>query len=324
MKRLERNLRESSVEAFILALELINKLSVQYRLEAFVLLFCNAWELLMKAALVAEGHKVFYRKRRKQPRRSLSLDDCLKRLFTDARDPIRLNIEKVEELRNSATHLVVPFVPPDVMGLFQAGVINYATKLREWCNIDLAERIPLGMMALVYDFDPKTQALDSPAIRRHMTADTFSWIREFQHSVRTQADALAERRDSFYIPVDLRLAIVRNPKKADIVLGAGPGGREAIVVRVPKDFDKTHPHRQKEVLEELARRLVPSIRANQYDILCVRRVYGVDARSRWFYKPKFASPQYSEGFVDWLVKKAEGNPEFFKRARQRYRKQQGR
>ena len=42
---------DKSVEAYVLALETINRLTIQYRLESFCFLFCNAWELLLKAKM---------------------------------------------------------------------------------------------------------------------------------------------------------------------------------------------------------------------------------------------------------------------------------
>jgi hypothetical protein len=89
MKKLAKNLIDNSIEAYIHALETINRPSVKYRMEAFCFLFCNAWELIMKAKLLNEKKKIFYRKKRKQPKRSLTLDDCLNRIFTSDNDPMR-------------------------------------------------------------------------------------------------------------------------------------------------------------------------------------------------------------------------------------------
>ncbi len=65
------------------------------------------------------------------------------------------------------------------MGLFQAGVLNYARLLQEWFDISLAERVPLGMMTLVYDFDPATHSLEHATIRRRLRADVVEWLRDF-------------------------------------------------------------------------------------------------------------------------------------------------
>jgi len=61
MKHLTRNLIDNSIEAFVLALETINRPSVKYRMEAFCFLYCNSWELLMKARLLLEGKRIFYK-----------------------------------------------------------------------------------------------------------------------------------------------------------------------------------------------------------------------------------------------------------------------
>lgn len=74
-----------------MALETINRLSIKYRVETFTYLICNAWELMLKAKIIADtGDKrvIYYKKKRGQPRRSLSLRDCLKQTFPD-NDPTR-------------------------------------------------------------------------------------------------------------------------------------------------------------------------------------------------------------------------------------------
>jgi len=312
---LTRNLIANSVDAFILALETINRPSVAYRMEAFCVLFCNAWELLMKAHIFHRGERIFCRKRRKQPRRSISLDDCLGRIFTDVNDPVRLNIDTVADLRNAAIHLVVPFVPPDIMGLFQAGVLNYSRTLQSWFGVSLSDRVPIGMMALVYDFDPAKHSLESAQAHRKLPAETVRYLQEFQQNIRTQAQTFGASSNRFFIPIDLTLAIVRNPAKADIFLSSGIGGQEALVVEVPKNPDTTHPHRRKEVLEQLKAKLDSECTVNSYDLDCVKIVYNIQSRADFYYKPKFGSAQYSPAYVDWLMDRFKGNSSFFKNAR---------
>ncbi len=62
------------------------------------------------------------------------------------------------------------------------------------------------------------------------------------------------------------------------------------------------------------RKIVP------YDVICVRKVHGIDAKRRYLYKRKFGSPQYSDPFVDWLVIQHERDPSFFEKARMKARK----
>lgn len=323
MKRLTRNLRDNSIEAFVLALETINRPSVRYRTEAFCFLFCNAWELMMKAKILNGGYKIFYKKRRKQPRRSLGLDDCLNHVFTSENDPIKLNIRGISELRNNAIHLVIPFVPPSIMGLFQAGVLNYPKMLKDWFSINLADKIPLGMMVLVYDFDPKQHSLEYAKMTRKIPAETVRWLTNFQGNISNQASSLGENVSQYYIPIDYKLSIVRNPSKSDIVLSSGAVGEETLIVTVLKNPDKTHPYRgRKEVVELVNKKLGGTQTINFFDILSIKRVYNIDSKPEFCYLPKFSSPQYSNDFVDWIVKQATKNPNFFTQTRLKARKMQ--
>ena len=111
---LKGRLLENSTDAYVLALETINRLSIKYRLETFAYLICNAWELMLKAKIIQDDgdrKSIYYKKKRGEPRRSLSLRDCLRRVFPDDFDPTRRNIELVADLRDEATHLVIGQIP---------------------------------------------------------------------------------------------------------------------------------------------------------------------------------------------------------------------
>ncbi len=154
---LKGRLLENSIDAYVLALETINRLSIKYRVETFAYLICNAWELMLKAKIIQDtGDKksIYYKKKRGEPRRSLALGDCLKRVFQNQNDPTRRNVEFVADLRDEATHLVISQVPKDVLALFQACVLNYHRRLGEWWGISLSNRVPVGMMTIIYDLSP--------------------------------------------------------------------------------------------------------------------------------------------------------------------------
>lgn len=317
MRRLAKNLLESSIDAFVLSLGIINNPSISYRLESFVFLFCNAWELLMKAKLHQDREMIFYRKKKNQPRKSLSLDDCLNKIFTSNTNPIKRNIMEIAELRNNAMHLVIPYVSPDILGLFQAGVLNFTIKLQEWFNISLSDRVTPGMMALTYDFNPEELSFEHAKISKRLPAETIKWIKEFQQRIyKTKLELKEEDLNQFHIPINFTLAIVHNPKKADIVLSAGrEASEQGVIIEVPKDPDRTHPNRQKEVIEKVNKELQGQCKINQYDIRVIRKLFNVDKNSEWFYQSRIAgrSPQYSDAFVDWLVENAKKDQEFFEK-----------
>src|SRR5437867_7704339 len=105
MKRLTRHLLDRSQQAFALALEIFNKPTIAYRIEGFCFFYVNAWELLAKARLIETTGKeatIYYKKKRKQARRSLSLRDALAKVIPDDNDAVRCNVEVIAGLRDQA------------------------------------------------------------------------------------------------------------------------------------------------------------------------------------------------------------------------------
>lgn len=103
---LYEKLLEKSKEAFIMSIEIYNKPSIKYRVEGFSFFICNAWELMLKAHLIkTQGENSIYYSNKQN--RTIALENCIKIVFTNNKDPLRLNLEKIIELRNTSTHFIV-------------------------------------------------------------------------------------------------------------------------------------------------------------------------------------------------------------------------
>jgi len=85
------------------------------------------------------------------------------------------------------------------------------------------------------------------------------------------------------------------------------------------DPNITHPYRQTELVKRVNELLSGSRKVSTYDIQCVRRVHTAEKRSDWYYKPKFGSPQYSDGFASWIVEQHSADPLFFDKCRGAYK-----
>jgi len=118
-------LTAKSEEAFIMSLEIYNKPTIEYRVEGFAFFICNAWELLLKAKMIDRfgSQSIYYRD---NPDRTLSLEKCIEKIFSNKKDPLRLNLEKIIELRNTSTHFITDEYELVYMPLFQACVLNYS------------------------------------------------------------------------------------------------------------------------------------------------------------------------------------------------------
>ena len=319
---LRGRLLNSSIDAYVLSLETINRLSVRYRMEAFAYLICNAWELLLKAKILedtGDRKSILYPHVKGQRPRTLSLRDCIKRVFPNEKDPVRRNLEYMADLRDESVHLVISVIPADVMGIFQPCVINFHNRLVNWFDVSLSGRVPVGMMTLVYDLSPEQLDLSSSVLRRRLGKDAASYLMEFGAQIRREFDEIGKPAE-FYIGIGYRVAIVKDEDNSEFILQTGVGGGSVRTIEVPKDPSKSHPYRRKEVCVEVNRRLAGHASVSGHDIQCVVEVYGVKKRPEHYYKGTVpGSPtQYSQTFVDWLLTQYGKNSDFFTKARSEF------
>ena len=316
---LKGRLVDKSVEAYILSLETINRLSIQYRIETFCYLICSAWELLLKAKIIEDSRKresIFRKTQKGKNKRTLTLRECLNLVFPSDLDPERRNVERMADLRDEAVHLVFSEVPRDVLCLFQAGVINYHKRLGEWFNVSLADRVHVGMMTIVYDMQPGYSDMSNSRLRKDLGKDAADFLARYCAEVREEFDRL-QRPARFSIGVEYRLVLTDKRSEADIVLSTSQtGDKPHHIVQIPKDPSKSHPLRQKEVLELLNSKL-PALKLNQYDVQCVLRIHGIRNRPEFFYqgKVKGSPSQYSHAFVEWLLTQHRKDSKFYSNAR---------
>lgn len=165
-------LLDKSQEAFLLAIELYNRPTIRYHAEGCCFFLCNAWELMLKAYIIrVMGYEAAYYP---GSDRTLSLADCLKRVFTNENDPLRLNMEVVGEFRNTSTHFVT-----DEYELFYGPVLQecvkfYEQKLRELHGVEISDRIPENYLALsvrrgTFDFDEIKARYPREVVKKMLT-----------------------------------------------------------------------------------------------------------------------------------------------------------
>jgi hypothetical protein len=107
---------------------------------------------------------------------------------------------------------------------------------------------------------------------------------------------------------------------------AGPSG--VLALRLTEDpsapqyyaipIDTTHPYRQKEVIEVVNGKLAARRKITSHDILCIRRVFEIQKDIEFCYTLNYASPRYTDKFVDWIVEQYENDEEFFAKTKEKY------
>lgn len=319
MRKLTRKLLEKSKESFLLALENFNKTTTGYRTEVFSILFTNTWELLLKAYLFessgAQRLSIFRKKKRNQKRESLTIDECLKNIFPNNMDPVRKNIEFISEIRNESAHLIIDDLNPYFSRVFQRGVLNYFEYMEKWFGISLSDKFNPGLISLISD---KESLKDISVLKKQFNKEDFQsvdlWVRRFKE--------LEKLGDRATIPIVYSIAIVRNTKKADIVLSASAkkAGKKAIILERYKDMDSTHPYRRTESMAQIRKRLNKGIEFTSHDFeaYCFAKGIKKTLRNEYYWKPKYNSGQYSEKLIDEISTFLNSNPSLREKVRKQY------
>jgi hypothetical protein len=303
-----------SLEAYVLALETINRLTIVYRVETFCTLVCNAWELLLKAKILdgtTDKQVIYYKTQTGERPRSLSLRDCLVRVFTNEHDRTRRNLERVEELRDAAIHLFISEVPNDVLGLMQACVLNYQRCLNEWFGVVLSDRVPVGMMTIVFDTSPERLDLASPMMRRQLGKAAADYLVSLAQELRDEHGRLGYAPE-FSVEFRYTLAIQNKPSGAAVLAVTGDSGTPTTLVQVPKDPSEEYPYRHGDLVAELNARLQPHPPLTSGDLQAVIFAERVKQNREWFYQGKVrGSPGcYSKRFADRFVTRYRQDPDW--------------
>ncbi|GKW51133.1 hypothetical protein NCCP2140_01860 [Pseudoalteromonas sp. NCCP-2140] len=280
-----------SLDAFTLALEVYNRPSMKNRVEAFAIMMVNAWELLLKAEILkAEGYEKIFN----DGDRSISISDAVKRRLQE-KDPVRINLETIIDLRDHAIHLLIPELQPQLSRLFQATVLNYQTRYRhEMGNAPLAGQ-SVGMLSLVVDGPAPEVALIQKLYGKHAAQSVSKFIKRFDETSKTVDST------EFSIPVDYRLALVKREDESDLSLSVGDAGEGAIIITKTKDPDATHPYHTKETLDEINKRqAIISIKSGAFQAVLNKHKINYQTKSdmRWVIDGR---PRYSEKFIRWFV-----------------------
>lgn len=128
-----KKLCDNSRAAMLAAIEVYNKPQTTYREQVVTVLVVNAWELILKAALRKSRKNIFYKKKRGEDYRSLSLEHCIAemdqyRLWPETvdGDGVRANLHILTDYRNKIIHLYVADDLNSVLYMFlQQSIVNY-------------------------------------------------------------------------------------------------------------------------------------------------------------------------------------------------------
>ena len=255
-------LLNKSEEAYLMSIEIINKPTINYRTEGFCFFICNAWELLLKAYLINKAKDINVINYKDDSSRTIGLDECVEKVFTSTTDKTKNNISFIRNIRNKATHLILPEYDYILSPAFQRCLTNYNKFFKkQFPNYNLNEKIT-PYIALVNPGNGKdisslilnpNNLLLLEKVKKELDSD---------ESLGQTLRLVATKKES---EADLKYTVVNDSEE------------KAKFISVPKDIDKTHPYTKNEVVKKVKETLELSLgpdhgfTSNKFQDICKRK-----------------------------------------------------
>ena len=272
-------LLDKSEEAFLMAIEIYNKPTINYRLEGFAFFICNAWELLLKSKMLQNNESIYYPDK---PNRTISLTNCITNVFTNDKDPVRKNLEILIGLRNTSTHFVIKEMDSIYLPFMQANVLNYSQKLFDYFGRDITKKINSSFMTLVIN----NEEISEEYILSRYGDNIFS--RYYKMKDETRQIIADNANEKLAIKVDLNVKIVKDKEEAKTTFRIAKDGEEPVsIIKELKDTNLTHCYNQKRVREFVTHNLKRKgieLKLTQYQLQLICDKFDLKSNEKYFYK----------------------------------------
>lgn len=255
-------LLSKSEEAYLMAIEIINKPTINYRTEGFCFFICNAWELLLKAYLINKANDINAINYKDGSNRTIGLDECVEKVFTSTTDKTKNNITLLRNIRNKATHLILPDFDYTLAPAFQRCLTNYNKFFKkQFPDYKLNDKIT-PYIALV---NPGDNQDVSSLILNPANLLLLEKVKQELGSYETLTQTLRLVSTKKESEADVKFTIVKD------------GGQPVQTINVPKDIEKTHPYATKQIIKKISETLELSLgpnhgfTSNKFQDICKRK-----------------------------------------------------
>ena len=215
----------------------------------------------------------------------------------------------IEEGRRGGSPVAVIAIPPASRPLIFEKPGTYPVA-------DGRQKTAFGVGTLYVRHGAKSEPANSEDLARIFERFAQALRREWMSGVRRVVNAPVGSTVSV-LPPGVRQS--QDPTATPIRITTNPSAPEYRLVNP----DETHPWRQKELIAEVNAAVQPGDRINQFDILAVRHLYDIDADHQFFHKARFAGPQYSPEFREWLLCQYNQDHDFFRKTRHDFKHRRG-
>lgn len=307
---LKERMIEKSQEAFIMGIEIYNKPTIRYRIEGFSFFIVNAWELMLKAELLTRGESIYYKD---DPDRTITVINALSKIYTDKNTRIRLNLEKIIELRNISTHFITEDYEVKYAPLFQACVLNYCNEMKRFHDIDITNAIAQNFLTISANYEPLT---NEQIKLKYPPEIAERFIRQAN-----EVDILSQEYSSDKFSIDIRqnLYITKKKDKSDFTVSICRESKNNVaILKELKDPSDTHKYNYSTVVTVVVERLKKkNIKLNYHNgftthvLTLLIDFYDIKQNEMYAYKHKIGNQThytYSQQFIDFIISEIEKDP----------------
>lgn len=314
-----KKLLGKSKEAFIVAIELYNKPTIKYRVEGFSFFVCNAWELILKAYLVkTQGNSSIYFT--DKPNRTISLEGCIRKIFTNKKDPMRVNLERIVDLRNTSTHFITEEYEQIYIPLFQACVINYSNRLLDFFHEDITENLNANFLTLSL----KLSTISEEEIQARYPKEIAAKLLQSFEKIQTSLDDITN--PTYAIPLRHDWYLTKKANEATLKFTfTKDAEKAATIIKELKDMHKLYSYSTKECIKQINQFIqreglafvnpVTSARNNEFNTYHFRlflNFYDIKSNPEYCYEytpNKLPMFSYNQKLIDFICEQIKKDPE---------------
>ena len=244
---------------------------------------------MLKAHMINKfGENSIYYK--DNPKRTITLENCIQKIFTNEKSPLHRNLLKIIELRNTSTHFITEEYEMIYIPLFQACVLNFVEKMQEFHQVDMTEVVPQNFLTLAASM----KSLDENIIRVKYPEEIAERILDTNSSL---APMINENNQSFAIKIEHYHYLTKDKNKATSFVHVDKTAEAGVIIKELKDPSNTHKYTMKTALKEINRQLQKEgidLKINSYHFDLFNKVFRLKENERYCYIHKiYAQPSYS-------------------------------
>lgn len=322
MEDISKRLVDKSIEAFIMGLEIYNKPTIKYRIEGFSFFICNAWELMLKAELINRGESIYFPN---DPSRSISLQDTISKIYTDVKQPLRLNLEEIISLRNTATHYITEDDEIMYAPFFQSNVLNFVDQIERFHNIRITDYISQSFLMISVDISTLS---DEEINNKYSPETALKYISRRDHLEHIRSEF--SNSNDLFIPIRVDLYNTKNIEDADVVYAIDNNSTEKIaIVKTEIEPHKKYYLTRKNIIDGVNKQLktrkiefnyVSTDEKNEFNDYTLSLIANYYNLYESFSYTFVSSTRYSQQLIDEIIRIIQSNPNVIVHIRNKQKK----